>query len=188
MRLFVAIALPQDLRDRLEGLRDGLPGAKWVAAENLHLTLRFIGEADGGECHDIDAALAGLRFESFPLQIEGLGHFGEGRRLRALWAGVAPNPDLERLQGKIERALQSAGMEPSKRKYKPHVTLARFKSGPGPRLHSFIAAHGLFRAAPFEVTEFTLFSSYLAQQGAIYTPELSYPLEPRKAPLDARLE
>lgn len=176
MRLFVAIPLPDDLRSRLAGLSAGLPGARWVAPENLHLTLRFIGEVGGHEADDIDAALSGIRCQSFALSLAGVGQFGDRRNLRSLWVGVEANEVLSRLQAKIEQALQRAGQPPEKRKFKPHVTLARFKSHPGARLESYLADHGLFRAAPFDVTSFTLYSSYLAQEGAIYSPEAVYPL------------
>ncbi|GAB4394041.1 MAG: RNA 2',3'-cyclic phosphodiesterase [Kiloniellaceae bacterium] len=177
MRLFVALSLPDDLRDRLSGLSCGLPGARWVAPENLHLTLRFIGEVDGDEAEDIDAALSGVRCARFPLTLAGVGEFGDDRRLRSVWVGVEANETLERLQSKVEQAVQRAGQPPEKRKFKPHVTLARFKSHPGSRLQDYFTQRSMFRAQPFEVTAFTLYSSYLSHEGAIYSPEAVYPLE-----------
>ncbi len=177
MRLFVALALPDDLRDQLYALASGLPGARWVDAPNLHLTLRFIGEVDGHAAEDVDAALAGVQSRRFSVTLSGVGQFGDERRLRALWVGVEPNEALERLQAKIETALQRAGLEPEKRKFKPHVTLARFRTNPGERLRDYIVQRALFRADPFEVREFTLFSSYLAREGAIYAPEAVYSLD-----------
>jgi 2'-5' RNA ligase len=177
MRLFVALCLPETLRSRLCGLCAGLPGARWVAPENLHLTLRFIGEVDGREAEDIDAALSGVRFPRFPLTLAGVGEFADGRRLRSIWVGVENNEMLERLQVKVEHAVQRAGRPPEQRKFKPHITLARFKSHPGGRLQDYFAEHALFRGPPFEVTDFTLFSSFLAHEGAIYSPEAVYPLD-----------
>ena len=177
MRLFVALSLPETLRSRLCGLCNGLPGARWVAPDNLHLTLRFIGEVDGRDAEDIDAALSGIHFPRFALTLSGVGEFGDGRRLRSVWVGVEANEMLERLQSKVEQALQRAGQPPEKRKFKPHVTLARFKSHPGGRLESYFAERSLFRCPPFEVTAFTLYSSYLAHEGAIHSPEADYPLE-----------
>ncbi len=176
MRLFVALSLPADLRERLCGLCSGLPGARWVAPESMHLTLRFIGEVDGRDAEDIDAALSGIHFPRFPLTLAGVGDFGDGKRLRSVWAGVEANEMLERLQSKVEQAVQRAGQPPEKRKFKPHVTLARFKSHPGDRLESYFTERALFRCRPFEVTDFTLYSSYLAHEGAIYSPEAVYPL------------
>jgi 2'-5' RNA ligase len=177
MRLFVALSLPDDLRDSLSGLSCGLPGARWVAPENLHLTLRFIGEVAGHEAEDIDAALSGIRLPRFPLTLAGVGDFGDDRRLRSVWVGVEANATLERLQAKIEQAVQRAGQPPEKRKFKPHVTLARFKSHPGERLKDYFAQRSMFRAPPFEVTAFTLYSSYLSHEGAIYSPEAVYALD-----------
>ncbi len=176
MRLFVAITLPDRQRQDLMALTSGLPGVRWVQPENLHLTLRFIGDVDGPQAGDIDAALSGLQCDSFDLQIEGVGHFGEGRNLRALWAGVAPDPVLLRLQAKIEQALQRAGLPPEARKFKPHVTLARFKASPGAKLQDYLSAHAAFRCAPFRAERFTLYSSFLASSGAIHTAEAEYDL------------
>jgi 2'-5' RNA ligase len=178
MRLFVAIALPEDLRARLSELQRGVPAARWVDPDNLHLTLRFIGEADGGQARDLDAALTQVRAERFDLALAGVDRFGQGRKSRALWAGVVPCPELDRLRRKVEQAAQAAGFAPEGRKFKPHVTLARFKGDPGYRLHDYLARHAAFRAAPFTVHEFVLYSSLLAQAGAIYTPEAAYPLAP----------
>jgi 2'-5' RNA ligase len=178
MRLFIAIALPEDLRTRLAALATGLPGARWVSEDNLHLSLRFLGELDGGAAADVDAALAGVRAPGFELVLEGVSHFGEGRNLRALWAGVRPSPELKRLQAKIEQAVVRAGQPPEKRKFKPHVTLARFKSNPGAKLQSYLAEHALLRSEPFPVEAFTLYSSFLSASGAIYRAEAEYPLGP----------
>jgi 2'-5' RNA ligase len=177
MRLFIAIDLPADLRERLAALSNGFPGARWVAPENLHLTLRFIGEADGAQAQDIDAALTGLRVESFPVTLAGLGRFGNGTKLRALWVGVEVNPALEHLQAKVEQALRRAGLPPEGRKFKPHVTLARFKAGSNARLRDYLEAHALFRAEAFEVRNIVLYSSFLSPNGAIHTPEAVYPLQ-----------
>ena len=178
MRLFVAIALPEDLRARLSELQQGVPAARWVDPDNLHLTLRFIGEADGVQAQDLDAALTQVRAERFDVALTGIDCFGRGRKSRALWAGIAPCPGLDRLRRKVEQAARAAGFAPERRKFRPHVTLARFKGDPGYRLHDFLACHTAFRATPFTAQEFVLFSSVLAQTGAIYTPEAAYRLAP----------
>ncbi len=176
MRLFVAIALPEDLRARLTKLQQGVPAARWVDPDNLHLTLRFIGEADGGRARDLDAALAQVRAARFDVTLAGVDRFGQGRTSRALWVGVEPVPELDRLQRKVEQAVRAAGFAPEGRKFKPHVTLARFKGDPGHRLYDHLAHHAAFRAESFEVREFVLYSSLLTPAGAIYTPEAAYPL------------
>lgn len=175
MRLFVALPLPDHLRDRLAGLAEGLPGARWVAPENLHITLRFLGEVDGRQASDIDAALDGTSVERFSLSLVGVDCFGD-RKPRSLWVGVESNPALTRLQAKVEQAVQRAGLAPERRKFKPHVTLARFTFHPGERLSAYVIRNALFRAAPFPVDHFVLYSSFLSHNGAIYAPEVTYPL------------
>jgi len=177
MRLFIGLSLPDPVRDQLARLQNGLSGARWVAPESLHLTLRFIGEVDGGAAADIDTGLMSIRCESFPLQLAGVGQFGEGRKLRAVWAGVEAQPVLSRLQAKVEQAVQRAGLEPERRKFKPHVTLGRFKgNGSAPDLGPYFASHALFRSDPIVVSEFVLFSSHLAASGAVYREEAAYAL------------
>ena len=177
MRLFVAIALPDRQRARLESLANGLPGARWLPPENLHLSLRFLGELDGALATDVDEALSALRMPAFQLALKGVSHFGEGRKIRTLWAGVEPEPALTRLRDKVEQAVIRAGVPSEPRKFKPHVTLARFKSSPGPALQDYLVQHALFRAAPFPAESFILYSSFLSASGAIYRPEAEYPLE-----------
>jgi 2'-5' RNA ligase len=183
MRLFVALSLPVEIRDRLGDLEQPLPGARWVPPDNLHLTLRFIGEVDGGLAEDIDAALMGIDGRGFELRFSGLGHFGEGQKTRSLYAAVAPTEPLSRLQQKVEQALQRLGLPPEGRKFKPHVTLARFRSGAAsmPHLEQFLVANSLFRAGPFQVSEFSLFQSFLSGEGSIYREEAVYPLQPPQA-------
>lgn len=176
MRLFVALALPNDLVDRLARMCSGLPGAVWVRPENFHVTLRFIGEVDSIQAADIDAALSVLSGPSFELSLTGLGQFGEGRKTRAVWVGVQTSPELTALQSRIERALNSNGLDPETRKFHPHVTLARFSNSPGNKLRTFFAQHALFRTEPFQVTHFDLYSSDLGKGGPVYTREARYEL------------
>jgi 2'-5' RNA ligase len=178
MRLFVALTLPEDIRQRLSGLANGLPGARWVKPENLHLTLRFLGEVDNLAAADVDDALAKIQCPGFDLGLNGIGHFGEGRKLRALWVGVDASAELLRLREKIEQALIRVGLPPEPRKFKPHITLARFKSNPRERLQTYLADHNLLRAGPIAMESFELYSSFTSAGGAIYRVEASYPLEP----------
>ncbi len=117
-----------------------------------------------------------MRAARFEVTLAGVGRFGQGRKARALWVGVAPTPELDRLQRRVEQAVQAAGFAPEGRKFKPHTTLARFKGNPGHRLDDYLAHHAAFRTESFEAREFVLYSSLLARAGAIHTPEAAYPL------------
>jgi 2'-5' RNA ligase len=177
MRLFVGIELPPDVRRRLAGLASGLPGARWVPPENLHISLRFIGEVDNHHAEDIDAVLAGIHAPAFELSLSGIGFFDSGPRVHAVWAGVGRSEALAFLHDKVESAVVRAGLEPERRKFKPHVTLARLKeTPPRERLAAFMEHHEPFRCEPFEVAHFTLFRSHLGNEGSHYEPLSEYPL------------
>ena len=177
IRLFVGLELPQELRLRLAALSTGVPGARWVRPENLHLSLRFIGEVEEPGMTDISDALAAVKGSPFALEITGLGHFESAGKVRVLWAGVERNERLFHLYGRIESALIRAGLEPEERKFFPHITLARLKAAPVRRVADFLRANGPFRAGPVPVTRFVLFSSFLSRSGAVYRAEEIYPLE-----------
>ena len=176
MRLFVAVALPAAERQRLALIGGGVPGARWLPAENLHLTLRFIGEADGHAFQDITAALQEIDAAAFDLRLSGVGYFGDKHRVRVLWAGVDGNDALRALQQRVETALVRAGLPPEGRKFHPHVTLARLRDAPLGRVERFLAEHGGYASLPFPVNEFVLFSSHLGGEGAVYRPEAEFPL------------
>ena len=176
IRLFVGLDLPGSLRERLTTLVGGLPGARWVPAENYHLTLRFIGEVPSWRAEEVDHALGVLRARGFELTLAGLGVFEKAGRSSALWVGAERNPSLDHLRSKIETALQRAGLEPERRRFNPHVTLARVDAVAQERLASYVQAHNLFRADPLPVEHFTLFSSRLGKEASVYTAEAEYEL------------
>ncbi|MFQ3622753.1 MAG: RNA 2',3'-cyclic phosphodiesterase [Acetobacteraceae bacterium] len=177
LRLFVALAIPQDLRERLRLLvSHRFAGARWVPPENYHVTLRFIGEVDHVRADDIDAGLSGIAARGFDLTLAGMGTFESRGRPTALWVGVERNAALEHLRAKVESAVVRAGCEPERRRFVPHVTIARLDNPDMVRLGDYLRAHGLFRAAPVPVERFTLFSSHLAREQAHYTAEADYAL------------
>jgi 2'-5' RNA ligase len=188
IRLFVGIELPEPLRERMAALCGGVPGARWVSPENMHLTLRFIGEVEHGMADDIDAALMKLQAPRFDLTFDGTGFFGKPSAARTLWVGVRKCEPLMRLQGKVEIAMQRLGLPAEERKYAPHVTLARLRGVPAARLGRFVEANGHFLAGPVPVEHFVLFSSALGNAGAVYTAEARYPLMPSSAADNGRAE
>ncbi len=177
MRLFVGVPLPAEVRESLGDLCSGVPGARWVDTDNMHVSLRFIGEVDSIQAEDIDAALTDVRQPAFRLALCGVGCFDSGRKVRTVWAGVAKSDGLAHLREKVESAIVRAGFEPERRKFKPHVTLARFKNTPSRRVGPYLETHNTFATGPFPVTRFHLLRSYLGHGGAQYQTIADYPLE-----------
>lgn len=186
IRLFVGIELPEVVRARLAAFAGGIPNVRWIAPENIHLTLRFIGEVDEDVGHDVDEALAAVAAPAFAFELAGFDTFGNGRRAHTLWAGVERNPALVHLRDKVESALVRVGLAPETRKFSPHVTIARLNDAPVGRLKDFLARNGLFRSGPIPCDRFVLFSSHLGRSGATYAVEADYPLELAAAGRDAR--
>lgn len=178
-RLFVAIDLPLPVKRELAGICRGLPGARWVADEQIHLTLRFIGEVDNGRVQDIREALAGIRRAAFALRLVGPAVFPPHGQPRVLWAGVEPVEPVVVLRDKVESLLVRLGLKPEGRKFSPHVTMARLRDTPVAGLTSYLAGKALFTSSEFEVDAFHLFSSVLTRKGAIHRLEASYPLNQR---------
>jgi 2'-5' RNA ligase len=177
MRLFVGLDLPWELRQRVAVLAGaGIPGARWVPPQNYHVTLRFIGEAPRYLAEEIDHTLATVKAPTFPLTLAGIGTFAKGGRSQSLWLGVERSEPLDRLQAKIETALQRCGLEPERRRFSPHITLARLDNAAEGKLAAFVQAHNLFRADPMPVQHFTLFSSLLGKDQPVYTAEVEYEL------------
>ncbi len=176
VRLFVALALPETLRTQLSFLTGGIQGARWVPPENYHLTLRFIGEVEGWRADEVDEALSAIRCRPFELTMRGVGTFEKGGKIGNLWVGVERSEALAHLQQKIETALQRVGLEPARRRFAPHVTLAGTDKAPVPKLVEWVQAHSLFRAPPVTMEHFTLFSSRLGKENPVYVPEVEYEL------------
>ena len=176
MRLFLAINLPDDARAALDHetrpLREAAPGLKWVAAERVHLTVRFLGEQPLERLAAIRGAIdeATARHGEVPLALGGLGAFPNFRRARVVWLGVAPDPRLELLHHDVEDACVRLGLEPEGRPFRPHITLARVPQGA--REEELRALHRLVRSFHFEqvieVLSVDLMVSELAPDGPRY--------------------
>ena len=176
MRLFVALDLPPVLRDALASLCGGLPGARWIPPDNYHLTLRFLGQTANPVAEDIDLALAAIRARRFGLALSGAGIFERSGRAQSLWAGIVREPALDHLRTKVETACHRIGLPPERRRFQPHVDLARVDNVAPDRLAGWVQAHNLLRTQAAPIEHFTLFSSQLGKQQAVYTPEVEYAL------------
>jgi 2'-5' RNA ligase len=174
-RLFVAIRPPEHIRDLLIDAMDDSPELRWVSDDNLHLTLRFIGEVERPLADDIAAALERVRSEAFELRLASVGMF-EQRNGGAIWAGVGPREPLAALAAKVERACQSAGLEPERRAFHPHITLARYNRRSLAAAQALIERNRGLASDPFPADRFTLYESRLSRHGAHYHEVGIYPL------------
>ena len=185
-RLFVGAPLPAPVKEALAGLGGGVMGARWQSVEQMHITLRFIGEVDGATARDIAENLSLATAPAFTVELDGVGLFGKMKDPRILWAGLRPHESLVHLHEKIDRLLVASGLEPDHRKFVPHITLARF-GHPGRQRHApkglemFLAAHGKIGGHAFAVEEFILYRSHLGHEAAAYEALAHYPLT--KAPV-----
>lgn len=178
MRLFVAIDLPDTVKDQLDTLQTCIPTARWVKRQQMHLTLFFLGETD--RLPDIKNSLASIETPPFSLTLTGVGRFPKRHRQppRVLWVGIDAEPALAQLHEQVTTALAEIGFEPEHRPFSPHITLARFKTRePLPEVDALLNAHGAFRVPSIAITEFVLFSSALTPQGPLYEREAVFALQ-----------
>lgn len=174
-RLFVAIRPPEPIRDLLIDAMDDNPDLRWVGEEQLHLTLRFIGEVERPVANDIVDALSAIRFPAFELRIAGIGHF-ERRSGGAIWAAVEPKKPVADLASKVDRACVLAGLEPEHRALHPHITLARWKGRDSAAARFFETRNSDLSSSPFMVNEFTVFESHLSRHGPHHQAIATYQL------------
>jgi RNA 2',3'-cyclic 3'-phosphodiesterase len=174
-RLFVAIRPPPAIRDLLLRTMGGISGARWQTDDQLHLTLRFIGEVDRHLAGDVHAALGAVHHPAFTLALSGIGTFDRRGVPDAVWAGVTPHEPLLSLYKKVGQALARVGVAPEQRAFLPHITLARLKRSSGP-VGGLLEQSGGLTSPPFEVADFHLYESQLTPDGAVYTSAATYSL------------
>jgi 2'-5' RNA ligase len=174
-RLFVAIRPPDDIRDLLIDAMDDSADFRWQSDEQLHLTLKFIGEVERPVASDLADALAKLRSAPFQLRIAGVGRFDQ-TNAGTLWAGVAPKEPVAVLAAKIDRACLAAGIAPERRAFHPHITLARWTGRRSREAAAFIERNAGLGSQPFALRTFSLFESHLSRHGAHYEEAAAYPL------------
>ena len=177
-RLFVAIRPPLEIRTRLLSLMSGIAGARWQNDDQLHLTLRFVGEVDPRQADDLADALGAIRFAPFQVALSGLGQFDRKGHVDTIWAAVQPRDALAALHRKVDRACVRAGLPPEERAYLPHITLARFGRAAG-RTDAFMTLNAGLSSPPFLVDSFALFESQLTQAGAHYRVAVTYHADER---------
>jgi 2'-5' RNA ligase len=176
IRLFAALSIPPEIAQGLARRQEGVPGARWSSAENLHITLRFFGELPETTAADLDEALATIDGGGFDVELAGVGAFGEAQDVRSLWAGVAPSPSLTQLAKRCETAARLCGLKAETRAFRPHVTLAYLKRAPAHKVAAWIADHNLLRSPPWRAHRLDLYSSWRGEDGSRYELERAYPL------------
>jgi 2'-5' RNA ligase len=178
-RLFVALRPPPCIRDTLADLMDDVPGARWQDDEQLHITVRFIGVVDRPVAEDIAAALAAIHAPAPQVSLNGVGRFDHRGRSEALWAGVTPHDALAALHRKVDQALVRAGLEPERRAYLPHITVARLPRGAQAEIavEAWLARYAGLTSAPFALSHLILYQSHLGHGGATYEPIARWPLD-----------
>lgn len=184
MRLFVAVDLPEGIRGELRSICRDVPTAKWTRPDQLHLTLRFIGEVGDAEFRRIEERLGAVEGNAFALSLAGVGRFPHRGAPRILWAGIDPVEPARELQARIERALQAAGIAAESRPFSPHLTIARLRDSRPTAADGFLARWRLFRTDPFLVSDFVLFSSTPEPTGAVHVRGRAYSLR-REEPEDS---
>ncbi len=175
-RLFVALRPPHPIRARLRAAMHGISAARWQDDDQLHLTLRFIGDVDHHRAEDIAAALGGLHAAAITARIAGVGLFERKGWPHMVWAGVEPLAALARLHRKVDQLLARVGVAAETRAFTPHITLARLNRSAGP-VAAFLSQHSDLASPPFDFTHVVLYESELAHGGARYHPVARYPLD-----------
>jgi len=185
MRLFVALDIPDEIRSKirtfLEGVRGFAPEVRWVAAESLHVTLKFIGEQPDDKLAAIKQALSGVTGEGMDVNFRCTGFFPTAKSARVFWIGIEADERLARLAGAVDAALEPLGIERERRAFSPHLTLARAGSGRPQRMKEDRANPAFRRLqerlaqmpspefGTMTAREFSLYLSTLSPKGAQYT-------------------
>jgi 2'-5' RNA ligase len=181
VRLFVALEIPAAVRDNLatliEELRNAEPKARWVRPENVHVTLKFLGETSSEKLEEIRHTLLAVRSEqTVRLDFRGLGFFPNEKRPRVLWAGMDTSPNVPSLAAGIDQALEKLGFPREDRPFTPHLTLARFSSPRvSDKLRAAIQENMARESGPLRTNEFHLIESKLKPSGAEYRRLASFP-------------
>jgi len=171
-RLFVGLEIPESSRVTLSKIDPGVRGLRWLPAEQLHLTMSFIGEVNAEREERLRETLATVQVPAFFLPIKGAGTFG-GERPSVVWAGVGKgHPHLFALHQHIQDAVLHAGLEPDLKPFHPHITLGRARGVSRATLKPFLRRYAETEFDQWKVTTFTLFSSRLAPEGSVYAVEM----------------
>jgi RNA 2',3'-cyclic 3'-phosphodiesterase len=177
LRLFLAIPVPEPACEAIGLVQNGLNGARWSPPENLHITLRFIGDCDASVARELDDAIGAIRVAPFEVTAKGVNHFGEDQP-HAMWLGVQKSAPLIALHKACERACRQIGLEAEKRTYTPHITICYLpRHQPPAPIIAYEQRHSLLSLPPWTTDRFYLYSSSMQASGpSRYRIEAEYPL------------
>lgn len=176
-RLFVSIPFPTPCQDSLATLMDPVEGVRWTRPEQLHLTLRFLGDVVDEQAQRMAAALSGIQVESFLLPLEGVGVFPPRGPTKILWAGLGnAHTRLFQLRQKVDDALLSAGWQGELRSFEPHATVGRVVTSDRQVVEKWLKDHREYIGPSFRVTAFQLVSSDLHSTGPVHRVQTEFPL------------
>ncbi len=177
MRLFLAVSLPESNKRELARIQGTLKVGRLADPDTFHLTLLFLGDVSDAQAVELNDGLEALRIRLPQIVLRGIGHFGHDGP-RAVWIGAAPDQPLQALHGKLAQLARSVGVPLRRRKFVPHVTLARLRGDPADSaaVAAFAARHARFELAAFQTFALTLFRSHLRPEGPIYESLADYPV------------
>jgi len=178
MRLFIAIDVPEQVKQALEEIQQPELGIRWTTPDTLHLTLRFIGDVEPAARDDLVEALDVPGENRFAITLKGIGYFPPRKQPKIVWVGLEENDALMKLQSEVETACRTVGLEPDDRPFTPHITIGRVRGASKKEVLSFINQHKRFRMDDIPVEEFILYESKLYRDGAVHTPIHRFPLDP----------
>ena len=194
MRLFVALDLPDDVRERIHDfvsqVRPLAANVRWVGPESLHVTLKFMGEQPESRLDEFETALSHVQGKEFELTFRGCGFFPNRKSARVFWVGIEAGEQLSKLASEVDSRLAAVGIEKEKRAFSPHLTLARAKGGSGApgrqkgdgpnqsfaAVQKHLAGVASLEFGTMTAREFFLYRSQLSSQGSRYTKIARFPL------------
>lgn len=178
IRLFVGLELPENIANQVYSLHGGVPLAKWVDKEKLHLNLCFLGNIQEDIADNIHDKLCQLRVKAFNLSLSQVGYFATGDQPHHLWVGVNYYQALDELSTKIKKIAYDCKAPDDRFKFHAHVSIASLKGTTMDDVFRFVSQNNLFKTDSFPVYYFTLFSSHAREngEGKYYRIEARYPL------------
>lgn len=180
MRLFIALPIPDNVKEQLANLHQKIRGIRWQDEDKTHLTLKFLGETEPDRARDLKTYLKEISHPEFSMTLNGFGFFPDRNHPKVLWVGIEKNRRLLQLHKRIENTCNELGFESEDRPFRPHITIARTKHATKKEVLSFVNQHKQFRISDVPVHKFILYESKLDSDGAKHIPLQKYQLNSRE--------